>query len=101
MDRVVLEGARVIREDFLQQNAYHEIDTFCPDGKQYRMLQIMLGFYDLMTEAIKKGIGFDHLQDLKIREVIARMATIPNEKWEKRFNEIEKEMEKEITSLEA
>jgi len=100
-DRVVLEGARVIREDFLQQNAYHEIDTFCPDGKQYRMLQIMIHFYELMNEAIKKGIDFEKLQGLKIREVIARMATIPNEEWEKRFTKINTDMEKEIASLEA
>ncbi len=99
-ERVVLEGARVIREDFLQQNAYHEIDTFCPDAKQYRMLQIMIHFYELMNEAIKKGIEFEKLQNLKIREVIARMATIPNEEWEQRFNKIEKDMEKEITALE-
>jgi len=100
-DRVVLEGARVIREDFLQQNAYHEIDTFCPDGKQYRMLQIMIQFYDLMNDAIKKGIEFEKLQNLRIREVIARMATIPNEEWEKKFNTIEKDMEKEIMALEG
>jgi len=99
-ERVVLEGARVIREDFLQQNAYHEIDTFCPDAKQYRMLQIMIQFYNLMNEAIKKGIEFEKLQNLKIREVIARMATIPNEEWEQRFNKIEKDMEKEISALE-
>ena len=99
-DRVVLEGARVIREDFLQQNAYHEIDTFCPDAKQYRMLQIMIQFYNLMNEAVKKGIEFEKLQNLKIREVIARMATIPNEEWEQRFNKIEKDMEKEISALE-
>ena len=99
-ERVVLEGARVIREDFLQQNAYHEIDTFCPDAKQYRMLQIMIQFYNLMNEAVKKGIEFEKLQNLKIREVIARMATIPNEEWEQRFNKIEKDMEKEISALE-
>jgi V/A-type H+-transporting ATPase subunit A len=98
-DRVVLEGARVVREDFLQQNAYHDVDTFCPDEKQYRMLAIMLRFYDLMNEVVQKGVGFDKLTDLEVRETIARMATVSNETWEKRFSEIEKAMEKEIMAL--
>ncbi|KAA0003240.1 MAG: ATP synthase subunit A [Thermoplasmata archaeon] len=99
LDRVVLEGARVIREDFLQQNAYHEVDTYCPYKKQYEMLRIMLKFYHLLEECIRKGVAFDALKELKCRESIARMATVPNEEWEKRFKEIEKEMEKEIGDI--
>jgi len=99
LDRVVLEGARIIREDFLQQNAYHEIDTYCPHKKQYEMLRIMLKFYHLMKEAVEKGIDFEKLKELKSKEAIARMATTPNEEWEKRFRQIEKEMEEEIKNL--
>jgi len=99
IDRVILEGARMIREDFLQQNAYHEIDTYCPYKKQYEMLRIMLKCYDLMKEAIEKGIDFEILKNLKTREAIARMATIPNNEYEERFKEIEKEMEKEFEDL--
>ena len=99
LDRVVLEGARVIREDFLQQNAYHEVDTYCPHKKQYEMLRIMLKFYHLLKECIGKGVAFDDIKELKCRESIARMATVPNEEWEERFKEIEKEMEKEIEGV--
>jgi len=100
VDRVILEGARIIREDFLQQNAYHEVDTYCPYEKQYEMLRIMLKFYHLMRDAVeKKGVDFDRLKELKSREAIARMATVPNEEWQKRFKEIEKEMEKEIEEV--
>ncbi len=99
LDKVVLEGARVIREDFLQQNAYHEIDTYCSHEKQYTMLRIMLKFYHLLEECIRKGIAFDALKELKCRETIARMATVSNEEWQKRFKEIEKEMEKEIEEV--
>lgn len=99
LDRVVLEGARVIREDFLQQNAYHEIDTYCSHEKQYTMLRIILKFYHLLEECIRKGIAFDALKRLKCREIIARMATVSNEEWQKRFKEIEKEMEKEIEEV--
>jgi V/A-type H+-transporting ATPase subunit A len=99
LDRVVLEGARIIREDFLQQNAYHEVDTYCPHKKQYEMLRIMLKFYHLMREAVEKGVDFEKLKELKSKEAIARMATTPNEEWEERFKQIEKEMEEEIKGL--
>ncbi len=98
-DRVILEGARIIREDFLQQNAYHEVDTYCPHKKQYEMLRIMLKFYHLMRKAVEKGVEFDRLKELKSREGIARMATIPNEEWEKKFKKLEKDMEEEIKAL--
>jgi len=100
-DKAVLEGARTIREDFLQQNAYHEIDTFCPAGKQYEMLRIMLKFYELLDKFASSGHDFDRTKDLKCRAAIARMKTVPNEEWEKRFKEIEKEMEKEFKELEG
>ncbi len=98
-DRVVLEGARVIREDFLQQNAYHEVDTYCPYKKQYEMLRIMIKFYHLMKKAVESGIAFEKLQEMRCREAIARMATVPNDEWEKRFKKIEKDMEKEFEEL--
>ena len=98
-DRIILEGARVIREDFLQQNAYHDIDTYCPYKKQYEMLRIMIKFYHLMKEAISKGIEFDRLKEPKCREAIARMKTIPNEEYEEQFKKIEEEMEKEFEEL--
>ncbi|MEM2935059.1 MAG: V-type ATP synthase subunit A, partial [Candidatus Thermoplasmatota archaeon] len=99
IDRVILEGARIIREDFLQQNAYHEIDTYCPPKKQYEMLRIIIKFYNLMKECVEKGIDFEKLKNLKSKEIIARMATTLNEEWEKRFKEIEKYMEEEIEKL--
>ncbi len=99
LDRVVLEGARIIREDFLQQNAYHEIDTYCPYKKQYEMLRIMLKFYHLMREAVEKGVDFEKLKNLKAKEAIARMATTPNDEYEEKFKQIEKEMEDEIRRL--
>ena len=89
----------MIREDFLQQNAYHEVDTYCPYKKQYEMLRIMLKCYHLMREAIEKGIDFEMLKNMKTREAIARMATVPNEEWEEKFKQIEQEMEKEFEDL--
>jgi V/A-type H+-transporting ATPase subunit A len=98
-DRVILEGARIIREDFLQQNAYHEIDTYCPHKKQYEMLRIMLKFYHLLKESVEKGINFDNLKDLKIKEDIARMSKISNKEWHNKFKKLEKEIEEIIKGV--
>lgn len=100
-DKAILEGARTIREDFLQQNAYHDIDTFCPAGKQYEMLRIMLKFYGLLKKFASSGQDFEKVKGLKCSTSIARMKTVPNEEWEKKFRKIEKEMEKEFKELEG
>jgi len=98
-ERALLEGARIIREAFLQQNAFHEVDTFCPEKKQYEMLKISLKFLDLINDAIKKNVYIEDILNLKCREAIARMATISNKTFEKEFKKIEKSMEDEILSL--
>ena len=98
-ERAILEGARMIREDFLQQSAFHEIDTFCPEKKQYEMLRIILKFFDKMVSAINKGIHIEDILKMKSIELIARMKIVDNEKFEKEFKKIEKEVEKEFESL--
>jgi len=98
-ERVLLEIARMFREDFLQQSAFHEVDTFCPSKKQYEMLRLILKFSDKAQEAVTKNVHMDEIISMKSRENIARMKTVPNKEFEKRFNEIEKEIEKEIESL--
>ncbi len=99
-DRAVLEGAQIIREDFLQQNAYHEVDTFCPSEKQYEMLRIMLKYYHLVEGLASPTFDFDRVKKLDVRVRISRLGTVPNEEWEERFPEIEEQMEKEIAALE-
>ncbi len=98
-EQVVLEGARAIRENFLQQNAFHDIDTYCPAQKQYEMMRIMLHYYNLMDKAIEKGISVEKMKTMKCRESIGRMATISNENFEDTFAQIEKEIVSEIASL--
>jgi V/A-type H+-transporting ATPase subunit A len=98
-EQAILEGARAIREDFLQQNAYHEVDTYCPAKKQYEMMRIMLKYYDLLDRAVEEGIFMERLKGMKCRESIGRMATVPNEKFEGMFAQIEDEIAQEIASL--
>ncbi len=100
-EQAVLEGARVIRENFLQQNAFHEVDTYCPAKKQYHMMRIMLHYYDLLIRATEEGIGMEKLKGMKCRESIGRMATVPNENFEETFKKIEDEIVNEIASLEG
>ncbi len=94
-DKLVLEVARMIREDFLQQSAFHEIDTYCPPKKAALMMRAILLFYDLALQALKQGVTVDKLREMKVRGKIARMKEIPNygyeEKFEQLFNEIKEE----------
>jgi V/A-type H+-transporting ATPase subunit A len=72
-DRLILEGARSIREDFLHQNAFHEIDTYASLKKQYKMLSVCMFNYNKAREALKRGVAFDEIVDMGIRDKIARM----------------------------
>jgi V/A-type H+-transporting ATPase subunit A len=98
-ERATLESARMIREDFLQQSAFHEIDTFCPGKKQYEMLRIMLKFSDKIMDAVEKNVIVDDIITMKSREHLARMKTVPNKTFEKSFSEMEKDFDKELEIL--
>lgn len=78
-DQLKLEAAKSIREDFLQQYAFHEVDTFCSLKKQNIMLTVVLDFYDQGIKALKAGVYLKELADLPVRDKIARMKYIPEE----------------------
>ena len=79
-DRLILETARMIREDFLHQNAFHEIDTYTSLKKQYRMLKLILGFHHKVEEMLEKGKVLKEVLDLPVREKISRAKYIPEDK---------------------
>ncbi|MEI7827959.1 MAG: V-type ATP synthase subunit A, partial [Euryarchaeota archaeon] len=72
-EKAILEVTRMIREDFLQQSAFDEIDSFCPLEKQYWMLKTILAFHDAMTGALEKGVSLQQVLDLPVKTAIARM----------------------------
>ncbi len=78
-DRLALETARSIREDFLHQNAYHDIDTYTPMEKQYEMLKTVLHFHKQALAAIQAGVETADIFKLTVREEIARAKYIPKE----------------------
>jgi len=98
-ERIVLEGARVIREDFLQQNAYHDVDTFCSSKKQFDMLELMLDFYDKSLEGVNKGVPAKDIAELDVKDDIARLKYVEEEKVEKAIKDIETKIESQIDSL--
>ncbi len=98
-EQALLETARSLREDFLQQNAFHDVDTYCPAKKQYEMLRLILKFHSLITDAVERGVGIDKIRKLNVKEDLAYMGRIPNETFEDGFRDIEEKMKNEIAKL--
>lgn len=97
-DRLVLETARSIREDFLHQNALHEVDTYTSPKKQYLMLKNIMNFYTIASKLLDEGVPLQSILKLPEREKIARMKFVS----ESRISEIEhliKEVEEKLLSL--
>lgn len=97
-DQLKLETTKSIREDFLQQNAYHEVDTFCSLEKQNKMLKVILDFYDQGSLALKSGIYLKELANLPVRDKIARMKYIPEERMTE-IDDIQNELKENIAQL--
>jgi V/A-type H+-transporting ATPase subunit A len=72
-EKAILEVTRMVREDFLQQSAYHDIDSFCSLDKQYWMLKVILAFYDRMNASMNKGTPLTKILKLPIKSDIGRM----------------------------
>jgi len=98
-ERAILESTRMIREDFLQQSAFDEVDTYCPGKKQYEMLKLILKFSDNILDSIEKNVHIDKIISMKSREELARMKFFSNKDFDKRFKTLEKELDKELDSL--
>lgn len=96
-DRLVLETARSIREDFLHQNALHEVDTYTSPYKQYLMLKNIMNFYKVALTLIEEGYPLDEILKMPEREKIARMKFVP----EDRIKELEDLLEEVRKRLEG
>ncbi|MDO4744614.1 MAG: V-type ATP synthase subunit A, partial [Clostridia bacterium] len=95
-DRLTLEVARSIREDYLHQDAFHEVDTYTPLEKQYMMMQLVLMYYDLASESLKKGADIERLVKLTVREQIGRFKYVPSkdtaEEYQRIFDNLKSEL---------
>jgi V/A-type H+-transporting ATPase subunit A len=76
-ERVVLETGKLLREDFLQQSAFDDVDAYCALGKQYTMLRVILAAHEAMEAAIGRGVPIDSLADVGALREVARMRSWP------------------------
>lgn len=91
--RILIEMAKVLKKGFLQQNAMHEVDSYVPLDKQYRMLQVIDNLYDSAETAVKKQIALTKIKnDDLFEEVIKMKYNIPNEDYDEKFDELNKKI---------
>ncbi len=98
-DRLKMETARSIREDFLHQLAFHEIDTYTSLKKQLYMIKLILGFNDEAFDAVKSGADIEALTELPVREKIGRFKYVPEDETDKDFADICTEISAEINDI--
>jgi V/A-type H+-transporting ATPase subunit A len=79
--RLVIEAGKMLREDFLQQSSFSEVDAYCSLEKAYGMLKAILSFYDEASAALRRGMPMDEILNLKQIEEIARMKEVPNDQF--------------------
>jgi len=100
-ERLVLEVTKIIREDFLQQNAYHEVDAYCPIKKQYLMIKLILEFNDQAEKSMEKGVSMQLISKMKIKDLIGRMKEHKNETFESHYKDLSNKMSDEFKELES
>jgi V/A-type H+-transporting ATPase subunit A len=97
-DRLVLEVAKSIREDFLHQNAFHEVDTYASLKKQFEMLKTILAFYHEAEKAMEAGASFKDVETHPVRERISRMKYYKEDEMDK-IEAVKDEVKKALESL--
>ena len=97
-DKLKLNVTKSIREDYLQQNAFHDVDTYCSLIKQDKMLDLILYNYDKCLEALSKGVEIKDIEGLDVNESISRLKLISEDNKE-RFDEIKAEIDQAINKL--
>jgi len=98
-DRLKMEAARSIREDFLHQNSFDDIDTYTSINKQYRMMQLVYAFYEEGQKALARGAKIDDLVKLPIREDIGRFKYTVEENVESQFEKVSSELVRAVAGL--
>jgi len=97
--RTVFEAVKMLKEYFLLQSAFHPVDLYCPMKKTYRMLGLILKFYEKAQQAVNSGVPLLHILSLGVKEELARMKIIRAEEFEKISIKINEKMDKEFDQL--
>ena len=98
-DRLKMEAARSIREDFLHQNSFHEVDTYSSLKKQYMLMKLVVAYYEHGKEALEKGATIQSLVNLEVREKIGRFKYVLEENLDKEYKAVLDQLAKEISNV--
>ena len=98
-DRLKMEAARSIREDFLHQNSFHEVDTYTSLRKQYLMMKLVIGYFDQCMEALDKGANMNDLIKMDVRERIGRYKYTLNDEIDTAYEAITSALASEIANV--
>ena len=98
-DRLVMETTQMIREDFLQQNAMSDTDSYCEIDKQFRLLELILFYYETAREALRKGAPMQPIFDIPARARIGRAKDVPKEIYKEQYDQIEADIRQQIAQI--
>jgi V/A-type H+-transporting ATPase subunit A len=98
-ERITLETTRMIREDFLQQNAYHEVDTYCAPKKQYQMLKTIVMYHVNAEAALDRGAASADIISIPVKDEIGRMKYLPEAEFEVKVKEIQDNIIKQCSEV--
>ena len=97
-DRLKMEASRSIREDYLHQNSFHEIDTYTSLKKQAMMMKLVTGYYDYAKDALTDGANIEELIKLPVREAIGRFKYTVEENLDSEYQRIMEQLSKEVAN---
>jgi V/A-type H+-transporting ATPase subunit A len=100
-EKVILEVARMLREDFLQQFAFDEVDAYCPPMKAYWLLKTIMAFYESAVSALNRGVSLRQVLELPIRDTIAGLKTTPHDEAIKKMQEYVGDLAEQIAGIEV
>ena len=98
-DRLKMEASRSIREDFLHQNSFHEIDTYTSLEKQHNMMRLVLAFYDAGLDALKQGADINDIVKLPVREQIGRYKYTKEDQLAAEYEKVTRQLAAETAEL--
>jgi V/A-type H+-transporting ATPase subunit A len=98
-EKVILEAARMIREDYLMQSALHPVDSYCDPTKSYRLLRVIIKFYENVKKAVSLGVPIREMLKLSTYDEIARLKIVEQSKIKEVFDEVEKRIDGQFESL--
>ena len=97
-DRLKMEAARSIREDFLHQNSFHEVDTYTSLKKQHMMMKLVTAFYEKAVEALNQGALLQKLINMPVREQIGRFKYVTEDKLDAEYEKVSEQLHVEIAN---